>query len=118
VFLWVAVDVGDQVVEVAFGGDGDAAKRPLKQRPRPSIAVIKSAGVGVEEVGEELMRPVGLRILSICSSMCSPLDLTGLGGVWSCCVFMPVSSEEILPKKDFFLVKKRSNSVDPGRIFF
>jgi hypothetical protein len=88
VFLWVAVDVGDQVVEVAFGGDGDAAKRPLKQRPRPSIAVIKSAGVGVEEVGEELMRPVGLRILSICSSMCSPLDLTGLGGVWSCCVFI------------------------------
>ena len=60
-FLWILVDVGHEVDEVRFGGDGDAAEGVFEQAAGAIVGLVDGLGVRVKEVSELLAGAFGSR---------------------------------------------------------
>ena len=54
VFLWILMDVGDQMDKVGVGGDRYPAKGTLEQGTSAVIGFVDGFGIGVEQVGKVL----------------------------------------------------------------
>ena len=59
VFLWILMDVGDQVNKVFVGGHRDATEWVLEQAAGTLIYLVDRFGIGVEQIAKLLAGVLG-----------------------------------------------------------